>query len=275
MMGVKPASVTDDTSFIYRKNGNTYEIVTIKNVAGKVTVPAKYNNLPVTRINKYALYQNQVTTAIDISEGVEKIASYAFSNSAVQVINVPKSVKIVNKYGFYSLSSCTVYVANSSIPEDWDSSWRSSINGYKLGSKASFDYTGKYMYETVNGQIYLIKYLGKMEFNTPIIIPEKVDGKTVYGIRSYCYNATSTPSSSNRYVFVISPKITVMESYAIYIPSYGYSDLYMDMESSGSIPSTWNSSWFYASYGYNYNNYRNNIYYSSEWELIDNAPTLK
>ena len=275
MLGISPSDISDDSSFVYYKNGEAYEIVTIKNIAGKVTVPAKYNDLPITRINKYALYYNTVTTFVDISQGVAKISAYSFYQSSVQIINVPTSVTIVNKYGFYSLSNCYVNFAGATIPEDWDSNWRYNIKGYRLSSVAKVDSTGKYQYEVVSGLVYLVSYLAPITTNTPIIIPETVDNLPVFGIRAYCYTSTYSNSSSDRFIFVISPKIVIMESNAISLNGYGYSTLYMDMDSSGDIPTTWNSYWFYSSYGYSYNNSRNQVYYKSSWELVDGVPTLK
>ena len=276
MTGISPSDISDDDNFVYLKKTLSYEIVTIKNVAGAVTVPATYNLLPVSKINTYALYGNTLTTVVNISSGIDKIATKAFYNSSnLKIVNVPKSVNIVNYQGFYNLSYTSVYIAADAIPTDWDSSWYYSISGYKVASVAAYSTDGAYFYETVDGRVYLIKYLRTMTTKTPIVIPDKIDGKTVYGIRSNCYEASTSPNSSNRYIFVIPSTISVMESYAIYIPYYGYSDLYMYVSSSSDIPTGWNSSWFYSGYGYRYNSGYNNVYYKGQWEYKDKVPTLK
>lgn len=274
MLAVAPSDIVDDDTCVYLKKTLSYEVVSIKNKAGLVTIPSTYNLLPVTRINTCALYGNTLTTAVEIEDGIDKISARAFcySNSLL-FVNVPDSVDIVNQYGFYDLDNCVVYIAHKSIPEDWDSSWCYSIDDYVLNSKANCSSDGNYLYETIDNKLYITKYLKIISTKTPIIIPEKIDGKTVYGVRSYAFRGDASNSSSNRYIFVIPSTITVMESSAIYISSYyGYSNLYLNFTSSTDIPSTWNSNWFYSYYGYRYNSGYNNVYFKDQWSLVNNIP---
>ena len=271
MIGIKPDDIVDDDVCVYLKKTLSYDVVTIKNVAGAVTIPAKANGLPVSRINTYAMYGNTLTRLVDISKGIDKIATNAFyDNDYLMVINIPKSVDTVNSYGFYNLGNCTIHIEADSIPSKWDSSWYSGLYSYKLNSKALYDSACEYLYEIVDEKIYLSKYLLTVTTKTPILVPDKIDGKTVYGIRSYCYSCPNYNSSSNKYIFVIPSDITVIESYAIEAYSYyTYIDIYLDFESASNIPSTWSSSW-YSSYGSYVTKY-----YKDEWELIDNVPVLK
>ena len=284
MVGVKPADIIDDDICVYLKKttliGTEYEVVTIKNVAGLVTIPAKIGDYSVKKINAYALYRSTLTTCVILPSTIEKIASNAFYNSSnLTYVNIPSSVSIINYRGFYSLSNCTVYAEASAKPEDWDSNWYYSLRSVKFNSSVKIDATSSYLYEIVEGKVYLIKYLKTVSVNTPIIIPEKVDGKTVYGIRSYCFNFTATTSNENRLVFVIPGSITVMEQYAIYHGSssydYGYATFYFNF-ASGSMPSGWNSYWYYSSYyGYRYTSSYCKKYYSGSWEIKNNLPTPK
>ena len=273
MIGIKPNDVIDDDVCVYIKKTLSYEVVTIKNVAGVVTIPSAINNLPVSRINTYAMFGNTLTRVVTLSDGIDKISTKAFyDNDYLLIVNVPQSVDAVNYYGFYSLGECTIYIEANTIPTDWDSSWYSGIDEYKLNSKAQYNSTAEYLYEVVDGKIYLTKYLLPISTQTPIFIPDKVDGKTVYGIRSYCYQSSVSNSSSNRFIFVIPSTIIVVEQYAINMYNYGYCDIYLDFDSSTSIPSTWNSYWCYSTYGYT--GYANK-YYKGQWELIDNIPVVK
>ena len=270
MIGIKPADVIDDEVCVYVKKTLSYEVVTIKNVAGVVTIPSSINNLPVSRINTYAMVGNTLTRVVSISDGIDKISTMAFyDNDYLQIVNIPDSVDAVNYRAFYSLSSCHIYIEASKIPADWDSSWYSSINGYTLNSQAKYDSTGSYLYEEVNGNVYLTKYLKAISTQNPIFVPEKVDGMTVYGIKSYCYQSSVTNSSTNKYIFVIPATITDVQEYAIYLYRYGYCDIYID---SDSVPATWDSYWYYTSYGYT--SYATK-YYKGQWEVVDGVPVAK
>ena len=273
MVGVKPSDVIDDDSCVYVKKTLSYEVVTIKNVPGIVTIPSRVNGMPVSRINTYALVGNSKTCIINISDGISKISTSAFyDNDTLIAINVPDSVDAVNYRGFYYLTKCTVYIEASQIPSDWDSSWYSNISGYKLGAKAQYSANNEYLYETVNGKIYLTKYLLTISTQTPIFVPDEIDEKPVYGIRSYCYQSYESNSSDNRFIFIIPSSITVVESYAINLYCYGYCDVYLDFDSSSGIPSTWSSYWCYSTYGYT--GYANK-YYKSQWELVNGYPVSK
>lgn len=272
MLAVSPSDIVDDDTCVYLKKTLSYEVVSIKNKAGLVTIPSTYNLLPVTRINTYALCGETLTTAVEIEDGINKISTKAFYCAYnLQYINIPDSVDIINQYGFYTLSDCVIYIERKSIPEDWDSSWYYSIDSYVLNAHTNLNQTGDYLYETVDGKVYLTQYLKEIKPGTPIFIPEKIDGKTVYGVREKCFVGLSSNSSSNRYVFVVPDTITAMEYHAIYLESYGYAYVYLEFASSSTVPSTWNSNWVYSSYSSSYIT----KYYAESWELVNGVPTLK
>ena len=225
----------------------SYEVVTIKNIAGAVTIPAKVGNLPVSRINTYALYGSTLTRVVNISNGIDKISTQAFYGSSnLKIVNIPSSTDAVNYRAFYDVNNCQIYIESSKVPTDWDSSWYYNIKGHTLNAQASYSSNAEYLYKTVGRKIYLVEYLGTLSTKTPIIIPEKIDGKTVSGVCSYCYKATASCSSSNRYIFVIPKSITAMEEYAIYVTGsyYGYSNIFLEFDEASEIPTTWNSNWF-------------------------------
>ena len=273
MIGISSESIEDDDAIVYWKNDASYEIVTVKNRPGIVTIPATYQGLPISRINTYALYRDTLTTGIIIEDEIPKIATKAFyDSSALKSVVVPKSVVIVNNYGFYDLTNCTIVIRQEAIPEDWDSSWYYQIKEYVLGSETEI--AGEYMYEVVNGKLYLKKYLGVITPDTPVFIPEKIDGIPVYGVRSQCFEGSNAYSYSANYIFVIPEGIQVMESQAIYLYGYGYCTLYMQFSSSAEIPTAWSDNWLYSSYyGSVFSSSSTKKYYRGEWELKDGILT--
>jgi len=272
MIGVNPSDVVDDDVCVYLKKTLSYEVITIKNVEGIVNVPAKVNGLPVSRINSYALFGDTLTRIVNISDGIDKISTNAFYYSDnLLIVNIPSSVDAVNYRAFCNIYDCTIYVEAEAKPSDWDSSWYYNVENIVFNSKATYDTTGTYLYEIVDGKVYLTKYLLQISTKTPIFVPDKVDGKTVYGIRSYCYQSYVSNSSSNKFIFVIPSTITVVEQYAINMYNYGYSDIYLEFDSSSNIPSTWHSYWCYSTYGYT--NYVTK-YYREQWELVNDVPVV-
>ncbi len=275
MVGVSPSDIVDDETCVYLKKTLSVEVVTIKSNLVTAEIPSSYNLLPVRKINQYALYGNTLTTVIEIPTSVEKIATKAFySSSSVKIINVPDSVEDVNNNGFYALSNCTIYVEHKERPSDWDSSWYYSVSKVVWDSQAEYATVNGaiYLYETTSNGIYLSKYYGTITAGTPIIIPEKINGKKVYGVRAYCYQTSSNNSSSSkRYQFVIPDTITVMEQYAIYL-DYSYVNVYVKYASASERPANWSSSYVYTYYsGSSYRTF----YYKGTWELVDGVPVVK
>ena len=274
MTGVKPADVTDDDACVYIKRATSYEVVTIKNKLGAVVIPATVDGIPVSRINTYALFLNENVTTVWISDGISKISTLAFYDcDGLAAVRIPASVEAVNYRAFYYVDSCTIYIDSEQIPPDWDSNWYYSISGYKTNYNVYFDSTGSYVYEIVDGNVYLIKYMYPIYSQTPVFIPDSVDGLTVYGVRAYCYDTLYSTGSSNKYIFVVPSSITVMEQYAIYLYYYsGNCYVYTDFVSSAAMPSTWHSKWCYSTY---YSYYYPTYYYNNQWELVDGIPVLK
>ncbi len=273
--GIKPSDIVDDENCVYLKKTLSCEVVSIKNKAGLVKIPSTINLLPVTKIGTYALYGSyHQTLAVDIPSTVTKIASKAFcSASNLQTVNVPTSVDDINHYGFYSVSNCTVYIAAKSIPGDWDSSWYSGISTYKLDAKADYSQVNDYLYETVEGKVYLVKYLKEIKAGDTLVVPTKIDGKDVYGVRQYCYKSNVTNNSSNRINIVVDSSITVMEYYAVYFNQYyTYVNLYVGYTSSEGRPSNWNSNWIYQ---YSSSSSYRTYYYADQWEYKDGTLIIK
>ena len=283
MTGIKPTDIVDDEHYVYLKKTLSCEIVTIKSKTIYADIPSTYGLLPVKKINQYAIYGDTLTSVVNISSSVEKIATKAFYGSDnLAFVNIPNSVLDVNNNGFYGLSYCTLYVEAMEKPEDWDSNWYYDVDEVVWNAQGTYATTenGLYFYETIEGKIYLTKYFGTYNLNTPLVVPDKIDGKTVYGVRAYCFEipttVTSSISSASRYQVIIPESITVMESNAIYLSTssskHSYVNVYLSFDSSSEKPSTWSSSCVYTSYySTNYIYY----YYAAQWEMLDGVPVLK
>jgi len=268
-----PDMVSDDENLVYLKSGNTYKVVSVKNRSGEITIPAKYNGLPVTEILPFAIYKSTATTAITVSSGITTLSSKAFySSSTLLAIFLPDSLTNVKENALCSLQNCTAYVKLDKAPASWDSDWYSDIKQAIFNSNSTQNIAGNFAYEVTDGKLFLISYLGEYKHNTPIVIPKSIDGHSVYGIRAYCFDCKIPTSETERLVFVIPSSVEVIEAYGIR-PSYsGFSDLYLGVEN---IPDSWEDNWFNSSYGFAYDSYRNNVYYANEWELVDGKPVLK
>ena len=273
-VGVKPSEIVDDDVCVYRKVSSSYEVVSIKNKPGVANIPTKVNGVSVTKIGSFALYGDDImlVAGVNIPNTVKKILTKAFYGvDSLAFVNISKSVEDVNHYAFYDISG-TIYIEKSSIPSDWDSSWYYSIDGYKLNAKASISTAGDYWYETVDGKVYLIKYLLPIQAGDTIVVPTQIDGKAVYGVRQYCYKSSVSNDSSNRINIVVSKDIAVIEQYAIYFNSYVYINVFVDWASNESKPANWNSSWLYTYYS---SSSYQKWYYAGQWELLNGVPVIK
>jgi hypothetical protein len=273
-VGIKPSEIVDDDVCVYRKHLASYEVMSIKNRPGIANIPAKIGVLPVTKIGSYALYGDDImlVTAVNIPNSVEKILTKAFYYvDSLAFVNIPNSVEDVNHYAFYDITG-TVYVEHKTIPGDWDSSWYYSTD-YKLGTSASFSKAGDYFYETIDGKIYLKKYLLPIKAGDTIVVPTNIDGKRVYGVKQNCYESSVSNNSNSRINIVVSSDIAVMESYAVDFNNYyTYVNLYVDWNSDESYPSTWSSSWLYM---YSSSSSYKTTYYAGQWELVNGVPAIK
>ncbi len=195
MLGIVPSDIGDDGVCVYLKRNGYCEIVTIKNVSGIITVPSSFEGLSVTRINTYALCGDTLTDAVIISSGISKISTLAFyDNDTLRFISIPTSVEAVNYHGFCDLSKCLLSVEAEVIPADWDNDWRAYVGGTVIGK--TYGVGDEYIYELFGGKLYLVSYIGEMDLPLEITFPEKVNGISVYGIRSECFDVRVSNSDS-------------------------------------------------------------------------------
>lgn len=265
--GYSSDEIKMDDNFVYIEKLTTVEIIAFKDATGKVTVPATFNNKPITRIHPNSfIHYNGGIKFVDISEGVQYISSSAFVSYYLKYINIPSSVSAVNYNAFYT-EAAIIYVKDSSKPENWDSSWYYDVEdiiwGEKLDAMISDDL---YMYEIINGKAWIKEYLGSWSYNTALVLPDKIEGYTVVGIRKDAIKYSSN-SSSYHHKIVIPNTITQIEEKAIYY--YKYLDIYAEFNSK---PTNWHDYFGYSNYYGSSDSYRT-YYWNGEWEYIDGVPT--
>jgi hypothetical protein len=267
--GYASSQIKQDEGFVYLEKLTSAEILAIKNVAGKVTVPSSYNSKPISRINQFSLIgHNGGITVIEISNGIEFISTYAFYGSpSLRYINIPNSVSAVNYRGFYDLDNAEIHVKAAVKPSNWDSTWYSQVKSVIWDSQFTGNVStdGLYIYTLNGGSAAIVKYFGSWSSTLPLIIPSTIDGHTVTTIKT---NAITYTSSSTTLEIVIPSSVVTIEEQAI--KYYRNLSVYSDRSAR---PTGW-----HASFGYNYyygstsESYRS-YYWQGTWSLVDHNPT--
>ncbi len=86
-----------------------------------ITIPSS-----VTSIGTYAFYGCSILSSITFVSGslLTSIGQGAFSGcNNLTSITIPSGVTNIGIYAFYNCSSLTIYVAETSIPSEWDANW--------------------------------------------------------------------------------------------------------------------------------------------------------
>jgi hypothetical protein len=102
----------------------------------KVTIPEKFNGIPVKRIGNEAFLSCASLTEIIIPNSVTSIGDWAFSGcSNLTEITIPNSVTSIGTLAFMECNKLTIYCEAKSKPESWNGSWNPSncpvVWGYK------------------------------------------------------------------------------------------------------------------------------------------------
>ena len=74
--------VTDSSGFIYRKNGDAYELIGYSGTATEIFMAASYEGIPITGICDEVLKNSLQVKRITVSSSVETISENAFSNAS-------------------------------------------------------------------------------------------------------------------------------------------------------------------------------------------------
>ena len=158
------------------------------------------------RIESRAFYEASNLECASIPDGCEYIGDMAFHYCGVRAIYVPESVieigdnafdtalnmifipGTVQKVGKNAVSKNegrnTVYVGAGEIPDGWDAEWcgeteRIELHGYLQRSESGFIYS---VFENETVTVY-----GFEKCADHLVIPKKIDGKTVVGIEDRAF----------------------------------------------------------------------------------------
>lgn len=237
-----------ENDIYYNKTINGYEVLYYANsYADDVTILDSIDNIKVTSIGKYAFLWKHFGKLM-IGDNVTKIRSNAFYECSGDVF-IPSNVSIVNASGFYYHNEI-IYVEASQKPEDWDTNWKTSSGSGTViysASKDEFintiksgDFVGVIKSDNT---IELTKYNGSSK---TVYIPRTINGRTVTSIATGFIKTSSTSSGINIY---IPSTVTTIAGKAIDLYQYNYTAyIYLETDS---IPSTYESNWYYNS---RYNN---------------------
>ena len=236
----------ENSKIYYAKDNLSYEVIFCKqNYADNINILDSIELLPVKTIGKFA-FEWITASRIIIGNNVSKIKPYAFFECQTSLF-IPDNVEIINANGIYLKSQSLIFVEVSQKPDDWDTQW--NPNGVSVSYSATYndfertivtpEFIGKVK---DNGTVELLQYLGKYN-NTTIKIPREISGKTVTSIAAGCFKTTS---NNNNLKIYIPNTITKIETKAIDLyQSYYYAYIYLE---ANSIPSTYETNWYYNSY---------------------------
>ena len=222
VFGINTDTMTTENDLLYFTSNGTATLVKYVGNSNYILIPKALGGYTVTTI-KEGFFNGSYVTAI-----------------------IPSTVTRIEYRAFVSTSSyrTTFYCEASAKPELWDSSW--NYNSYSSSyTTVSWNYTiasnlavsGNFIYTVVDDTVTLMTYTGS---STTVYIPREIDGKTVTKINS------GFLSLSDR-VYVHIPK-TVTEAAANAFTVTGTSSYSYFYFEASSLPTGWNSSYYYNSY---------------------------
>jgi len=110
-----PNFVSDTNGFLYSKidNDTHLSLVWIPNLIGSVTIPAAYNNIPVTSIGD-RVFQNQTITSVTNNAPLVTIGDRIFENNMnVETFLIPNTVTSIASMAFYSSGLKSIIIPDS------------------------------------------------------------------------------------------------------------------------------------------------------------------
>ena len=100
-----------ESDFTYTENDTGVTITGYTGSTGNIIIPSELGGKPVTAIGEKAFFQNKTITSVKIPEGVTSIGNSAFAQTNLTEVEIPKSVKNIERYAFnccYNLEEVTI-----------------------------------------------------------------------------------------------------------------------------------------------------------------------
>ena len=167
----------------------------------KVTIPNS-----VTQINTGAFYGCSTLADVTLGTGLKTIGAYAFENTSVPNQYIPKNVTSIGEYAFGF-----DYVDQNHLFHDLDyyisgypnSGAQTYANKYQIPFKSVITYS----LNSAGSGIIIEKYTGS---DKVLVIPDKIDGKPVVGIKGYAFSNSDITSVT------LPSSMTTIDGYAFY-----------------------------------------------------------
>jgi hypothetical protein len=103
-------NTTADNGIVYRLIGASYEVVGYNGNATELTIPATYNEKPVTAILDNVFMGNNTLTTITLGSNLQSIGKSAFENcDALTAIDLPDAVTNVKENAFFDCDNLTSF----------------------------------------------------------------------------------------------------------------------------------------------------------------------
>ena len=102
---------SSDYAYSVNDAGDGVTITGYTGSTGNIIIPSELGGKPVTAIGEKAFFQNKTITSVKIPEGVTSIGNSAFAQTNLTEVEIPKSVKNIERYAFnccYNLEEVTI-----------------------------------------------------------------------------------------------------------------------------------------------------------------------
>lgn len=133
---------TDNSLLIYEKivGQDAYAVCGVYDTTlTEIVIPATHKGLPVIKISDYAFNYNSYITSVTMSDSIQTIGKYAFSNSSLEAITIGKNVSVIGESAFCQCKNLKTVNFSDSVETIGAMAFyqNSSLTSITLGSNVS------------------------------------------------------------------------------------------------------------------------------------------
>ncbi len=115
----------ESESFTYYETDEGAIITGYTGDSNHIEIPAQLNGVDVIEIGFDAFYQAHTIESVILPDGLYRIGPWAFSEMpALQTINIPKSVEVIDEYAFRSSNALSIHAEASETSEGWHENYK-------------------------------------------------------------------------------------------------------------------------------------------------------